>query len=175
MGPTTNFHLHNRIGRSINETLITEKVFAILTWFYFAVSILIVYSYIKHTTVTPAVMMVMQRWWWRRRLPSKWDLLFIKDNIIVCVLHNKLCLNSTRDGYLHSEFQRHRYTFHYNYHWCLFGVQLLSNDSLSSTRSALTLNVQGRINSVQHSQCHGSWCPGSLRRQDISTHDIDYV
>ena len=22
---------------------------------------------------------------------------------------------------------------------------------------------------------HGCWCPGSLRRQDISSHDIDYV
>ena len=28
---------------------------------------------------------------------------------------------------------------------------------------------------VQLSQYHGSWCPGSLRRQDISTRDIDYV
>ena len=36
----------------------------------------------------------------------------------------------------------------------------------------LTLNIQGRINSVQHSQYHGDWCPGSLRRQDISTNDI---
>ena len=25
------------------------------------------------------------------------------------------------------------------------------------------------------SQYHGWWCPGSLRRQDISSHDIDYV
>ena len=32
-----------------------------------------------------------------------------------------------------------------------------------------------RVNSVQHSKYHGYWCPGSLRRQDISTHDIDYV
>ena len=32
-----------------------------------------------------------------------------------------------------------------------------------------------RINSVQHCKYHGCWCPGSLRRQDISTHDIDYV
>ena len=38
-----------------------------------------------------------------------------------------------------------------------------------------TLNEQGLINSVQHSKYHGCWCPGSLRRQDISTHDIDYV
>ena len=32
-----------------------------------------------------------------------------------------------------------------------------------------------RIIPVQHSQYHGWWCPGSLRRQDTSTHDIDYV
>ena len=32
-----------------------------------------------------------------------------------------------------------------------------------------------RIIPVQHSQYHGLWCPGSLRRQDIGTHDIDYV
>ena len=34
---------------------------------------------------------------------------------------------------------------------------------------------EDRINSVQHSQSHGCWCPGSLRRHDISNHDIDYV
>ena len=32
-----------------------------------------------------------------------------------------------------------------------------------------------RIILVQHSQYHGCWCPGSLRHQDISTHDIDHV
>ena len=32
-----------------------------------------------------------------------------------------------------------------------------------------------RINSVQPREYHGCWCPGSLRRQDISTHDIDNV
>ena len=40
-------------------------------------------------------------------------------------------------------------------------------------KSNLTLNV--RINSVQRSQYHGCCCPGSSRRQDISTHDIGYV
>ena len=29
--------------------------------------------------------------------------------------------------------------------------------------------------SVELDQFHGYWCPGSLRRQDISTHDTDYV
>ena len=37
------------------------------------------------------------------------------------------------------------------------------------------LTCGGRIISVQHSHYHGCWCPDSLRRQDISTRDIDYV
>ena len=41
--------------------------------------------------------------------------------------------------------------------------------------NVLTLNEGDQINLVQHSQYHGRWYPGSLRRQDISTHDIDYV
>ena len=28
---------------------------------------------------------------------------------------------------------------------------------------------------IQHSKYHGCWCPGSLRRQGISNHDIYYV
>ena len=32
-----------------------------------------------------------------------------------------------------------------------------------------------QINSIQHNEYHGCWCPGSLRHQDISTCDIDYV
>ena len=31
------------------------------------------------------------------------------------------------------------------------------------------------MNSVQHSEYHGCWCPDSLRRQDISTHYINYT
>ena len=38
-----------------------------------------------------------------------------------------------------------------------------------------TLAHGGRIIPVQHNQYHGCWWPGSLRRQDISTHDIDYI
>ena len=34
---------------------------------------------------------------------------------------------------------------------------------------------RGQINSVQQSKYPGRWCTGSLRRQDISTRDIDYV
>ena len=38
------------------------------------------------------------------------------------------------------------------------------------------INTTGdRINQVQHSKYYGCWCPGSLRRQVISIHDIDYV
>ena len=32
-----------------------------------------------------------------------------------------------------------------------------------------------RINPVQHNKYHGRWCPGSLRRQHLSTHDIASV
>ena len=32
-----------------------------------------------------------------------------------------------------------------------------------------------RVISVEQDQYHGCWCPGSLRRQNISTHDADYV
>ena len=40
----------------------------------------------------------------------------------------------------------------------------------------LTLNVRGDwVISVYLGQYHGCWCPGSLRRQDISSHDIDYI
>ena len=29
--------------------------------------------------------------------------------------------------------------------------------------------------SIQHNHYHDSWCPASLRAQDINTHDIDLV
>ena len=32
-----------------------------------------------------------------------------------------------------------------------------------------------QVNSVYLGQYHGCWCPGSLRCQDISSHDIDYI
>ena len=37
------------------------------------------------------------------------------------------------------------------------------------------LTCREQIVPVQHRKYHGCWCPGSLRRQDISTHDIGYV
>ena len=33
----------------------------------------------------------------------------------------------------------------------------------------------GRINPIQQSKYHGCWCPGSLRRQVINIHHIDFV
>ena len=43
--------------------------------------------------------------------------------------------------------------------------------------NGLTLNVRGgdQVISVWLGQYHSCSCPGSLRRQDISNHDIDYV
>ena len=35
--------------------------------------------------------------------------------------------------------------------------------------------MRGRVISVKLGQYYGCWCPGSLRRQDISSDDIDYV
>ena len=32
-----------------------------------------------------------------------------------------------------------------------------------------------RVMSVKLGQYHGCWCPSSLRHQDISSRDIDYV
>ena len=37
------------------------------------------------------------------------------------------------------------------------------------------LTYGDRVNSVKLGQYHGCWCPGSLRRHDISSHAIDYV
>ena len=37
------------------------------------------------------------------------------------------------------------------------------------------LTCGDRVNSVQLGQYHGCWCPGSLRRQDISSHHIDSI
>ena len=37
------------------------------------------------------------------------------------------------------------------------------------------LTCGDRVISVKVGQYHGCWCPGSFRRQDKSSHDIDYV
>ena len=37
------------------------------------------------------------------------------------------------------------------------------------------LTCGDRVISVYLGQYHGCWCPDSLRRQDISKHDIDYI
>ena len=39
----------------------------------------------------------------------------------------------------------------------------------------LILNLRGLNIAVQHGEYQVSCCPDSLRRQDVSTHDIDYV
>ena len=39
----------------------------------------------------------------------------------------------------------------------------------------LPLTCMVQFNPVQHSKYHGRWYPGSLGRQDISIHDIDYA
>ena len=38
-----------------------------------------------------------------------------------------------------------------------------------------SLRCGDRVNSAYLGQYHGCWCPGSLRHQDINSHDIDYV
>ena len=43
------------------------------------------------------------------------------------------------------------------------------------TASFLTLNVCGLSYFVQLREYHGCWCPGSFCRQDIISHDIDYI
>ena len=41
---------------------------------------------------------------------------------------------------------------------------------------SLTPNVRGtEFSRFQLGRYHGCWCPGSLRHQDISSHNIDYV
>ena len=47
--------------------------------------------------------------------------------------------------------------------------------SLCVTIHIWTHNMRGLNNSSFDSQYHSCWCPGSLCRQDISTHDIDYI
>ena len=37
------------------------------------------------------------------------------------------------------------------------------------------LMCRDQINLVQHCKYLGCWCPGSLCRQDISTHDVDWL
>ena len=57
----------------------------------------------------------------------------------------------------------------------LFAVFEIYQPIERDTDSTLTLNARDRVISVKLCQYHGSWCPGSLRRQDISSHDIYFV
>ena len=47
--------------------------------------------------------------------------------------------------------------------------------AILSLPHVLTLNVQGPSYLGLLGQHHGCWCPGSLRHQDISSHDIDCI
>ena len=47
-------------------------------------------------------------------------------------------------------------------------------DQLKSQHDTYTINPQ-REGTELSWFTHVCWCPGSLRRQDISTHDTDYV
>ena len=53
---------------------------------------------------------------------------------------------------------------------------ILNNAAIPLAKKFKLLLTDGdRINSVQLGQYYGCWSPDSLRRQDISTHDIDYI
>ena len=56
------------------------------------------------------------------------------------------------------------------WHHCVYNKLIVIVIYISSP-----LTCGDRVNSVQHNKYHGCWCTGSLRRQNISTHDIDYV
>ena len=62
-----------------------------------------------------------------------------------------------------------------NYSWDKVPNPQYTSARLHSSCLIYPLKCGDRINAVQHCQYHGCWCPGSLRRQDISTHDTDYV
>ena len=67
----------------------------------------------------------------------------------------------------------------HSYFQLLWYVALLSSRILTTSMSPLNpyraATELSRFNYMyQVGQYHGCWCPGSLRRQDISSHDIDY-
>ena len=59
---------------------------------------------------------------------------------------------------------------------CFCFIEHWSLTNYTYIKKSLTLDAcRDWIILVQHSKYHGCWCPGSLRHQDISTHDINYV
>ena len=68
--------------------------------------------------------------------------------IIYCIWENML-------------FFRKSHYEHFFHYWNLPGVNELTGAD--------------RNNLIQQSKYHVCWCPGSLRGQDISTHDIGHV
>ena len=59
----------------------------------------------------------------------------------------------------------------------IFEQQLIGTNQLYKCEYAKQMRLvkANRISSVPHNQYHGCWCSDSLHRQDISTHDTDYV
>ena len=53
--------------------------------------------------------------------------------------------------------------------------QIFVNKPIFNPSNLLKRFMLTRVNSVYLGQYHGCWCPGSVRRQDISNHDIDYI
>ena len=76
---------------------------------------------------------------------------------------------------------KHVMTSSWSYSYCAFwwsawnGKSQMSYCGRMCREITQPLTCGDRINSVQDCQLHGCWCPGSLRRHDISTHDVDYV
>ena len=56
------------------------------------------------------------------------------------------------------------------------GITQVNANGLHYVSDTLFSTLNGdSIIPIQLSQYNGCWCPGSLRRQDISAQDIDYV
>ena len=57
-------------------------------------------------------------------------------------------------------------------YWSSYQLVLRSNHLWNQVNHQ---RAETELSQFQLGQYHGCWCPGSLRRQDISSHDIDYV
>ena len=53
--------------------------------------------------------------------------------------------------------------------------KLLAKEILQQMRLTLNMGPSYLGWTIELSQYHGCWFPSSLRRQDISNHDIEYV
>ena len=84
---------------------------------------------------------------------------FFRARILVIKMYGK-CY----DNYFFVIYRQSRYSNRISIWWITYCLPFLK-----------TLNCGDRVISVWLGQYHGCWCTGSLRRQDISSHDIDYV